>query len=123
MGMDQVLELPRKMKDAPLWFGEGGVVRVGASRVTLDLVVEEYESGSTPEDIVRAYDTLSLADVYAVIAYYLQNQDDVRAYLAQREAEGDRLRAKIEAERPPITRDELETRRRARERPNVAPSQ
>jgi uncharacterized protein (DUF433 family) len=121
--MDQVLELPRKMKDAPLRFGEGGVVRVGASRVTLDLVVQEYESGSTPEDIVRAYDTLSLADVYAVIAYYLQNQDDVRAYLAQREAEGDRLRAKIEAERPPITRDELETRRRARERPNVAPGQ
>ena len=39
----------------------------------------------TPEDMVRAYDTLLLADVHAVIAYYLRHRDAVRAYLKRRE--------------------------------------
>jgi len=46
---------------------EGGVIRVGKSRISLDLVVEQYENGMTPEDMVRAYDTLVLVEVYAVI--------------------------------------------------------
>jgi uncharacterized protein (DUF433 family) len=31
-----------------------------------------------PEDLVRAYDTLLLADVHAVIAYYLRLREEVR---------------------------------------------
>jgi uncharacterized protein (DUF433 family) len=41
---------------------EGGVIRVGESRISLDLVVEQYENGMTPEDVVRDYDSLRLAD-------------------------------------------------------------
>src|SRR5262245_63304649 len=82
----------------PLRMDEGGAVRVGKSRVSLDLVVEQFENGMTPEDLVRAYDTLVLADVYAVIAYYLRHHDEVRAYLKRREEEAKALRAKIEAE-------------------------
>src|SRR3954454_11316654 len=91
----------------PLRLDEGGAVRVGNSRVSLDLVVEQYENGMTPEDMVRAYDTLVLADVHAVIAYYLRHRDDVRSYLKQREEEAAVLRAKIETERPRVTREEL----------------
>jgi uncharacterized protein (DUF433 family) len=94
---------------------EGGVVRVGKSRISLDLVVEQYENGMTPEDLVRAYDTLALADVHAVIAYYLQHRDEVRAYLKRRAEEAEALRAKIEAERPRVTREELLACPRARE--------
>jgi uncharacterized protein (DUF433 family) len=100
----------------PLQVDEGGAVRVGKSRVSLDLVVEQYENGMTPEDMVRAYDTLVLADVHAVIAYYLRHRDEVRAYLKQREEEAEALRAKIEAERPRISREELLARRSAREK-------
>jgi hypothetical protein len=39
---------------APLRTDEGGAVRIGASRVTLDLIVEQYENGMSPEDMVRA---------------------------------------------------------------------
>src|SRR5438270_10250188 len=100
----------------PLRVDEGGAVRVGKSRVGLDLVVEQYENGMTPEDLVRAYDTLDLADVHAVIAYYLRHRDEVRAYRERRAEEADALRAKIEAERPRVTREELLARRSAREK-------
>jgi hypothetical protein len=55
----------------------------------------------TPEDMVRAYDALALADVHAAIAYYLRRRDEVRAYLKRRAAEAGDLRGKVEAERPP----------------------
>jgi uncharacterized protein (DUF433 family) len=102
---------------------EGGAVRVGNTRISLDLVVEQYENGMAPEDMVRAYDTLALADVYAVIAYYLQHRDDVQAYLRRREAEAGALRAKIEADRPRVSREELLARRRAREKANAPTGQ
>ena len=93
---------------------EGGAVRVGKSRISLDLVIEQYDNGMRPEDMVRAYDTLGLADVHAVIAFYLRHRDEVRAYLKRRAEEAQALRAKIEAERPRVAREELLARRRAR---------
>src|SRR5271165_882496 len=91
-----VNELPLHADTPPLRVDEGSVVRVGKSRISLDLVVEQYENGMTPEDMVRAYDALALADVHAVIAYYLRRRDDVRAYLKRRAEEAESLRAKID---------------------------
>ena len=108
--------LPLDAYRPPLRVDEGGAVRVGSSRISLDLVIEQYENGMTPENMVRAYDSLALADVYAVIAYYLRHRDEVRAYLKHREEEADVLKAKIEADRPPASREELLERRNAREK-------
>ncbi len=105
--------LPLHAEYPPLRVSEGGAVRVGKSRINLDLVVEQYENGMTPEDMVRAYDTLELADVHAAIGYYLRHRDEVRAYLKRREAEAEALRAKIEAERRRVSRRELLGRRTA----------
>ncbi len=77
----------------------------------------------TPEDMVRAYDTLGLADVHAVIAYHLRHRDEVRAYLKRREEEAEALRAKIEAERPRVSPEELLARRSAREKANAPTGQ
>jgi len=115
-------ELPLQTEPPPLRI-EGGAVRVGNTRITLDLVVEQYENGMTPEDMVRAYDTLALADVYAVIAYYLRHRDEVRAYLKRRDEEAAALRAKIEAEHPRVSRDELLARRTAEDQANAAAGQ
>jgi uncharacterized protein (DUF433 family) len=115
--------LPLHAKPPPLRVDEGGTVRVGKSRVSLDLVVEQYENGMTPEDLVRAYDTLELADVHAVVAYYLWHREDVRAYLKRRAEEAHALRAKIEAERPRVSREELLARRSAREKADAPTGQ
>src|SRR5438105_15454139 len=100
----------------PLQVDRGGAVRIGTSRISLDLVVEQYDNGMTPEDMVRAYDTLVLADVHAVIAYYLRHRDEVRMFLKRRAEEAEALRAKIEAEHPRVAREELLARRSAREK-------
>lgn len=112
-------ELPLHADPLPLRVEEGGVVRIGTSHISLDLVVDQYENGMTPEDMLRAYDTLVLADVYAVIAYYLRHKDEVRTYLKRRKEEADSLRAKIEAEHPRPSREDLIARRNAKEKANA----
>jgi len=104
-------ELSFPPEPPPLRADSGGVIRVGASRVALDLVVEQYENGMAPEDMVRAYDTLDLADAYAVLAYYLRHRAEVGAYLRRRRDEARTLRATIEAEHPRVDRSELLARR------------
>jgi uncharacterized protein (DUF433 family) len=115
--------LPLHAERPPLREDEGGAVRVGNSRISLDLIVRQYENGMTPEDMVRAYDTLVLADVHAAIAYHLRHREEVRAYLKRRAEEAESLRAKIEAERPPISREELLARRSAREKADAQDGQ
>src|SRR5580704_717437 len=112
--------LPLSAEQPPLRAEEGGVIRVGETRISLDLIVEQYENGMTPEDMVRAYDTLVLADVHAVIAYYLRHRDEVRAYLKRRTEEAEALRAKLEAERPRVSGEELLARRSAREKADAS---
>ena len=107
--------LPVDVDRPALRVDSGGGLRVGNSRISLDLVVGQYESGMTPEEMVRAYDTLSLPDVYAAIAYYLRHRDEVQAYLQRRQEEADVLKVKFEGEYPPVSRKELLARRSDRE--------
>jgi uncharacterized protein (DUF433 family) len=115
--------LPVYAVPSPLRVDERGTVRIGNSRISLDLIIEQYESGMTPEDMVRAYDSLVLSDVHAVIAYYLQNRDAVKAYLKRRQQEAQSLRQAIETEYPRIARDELLNRRHAAEKNNAPAGQ
>lgn len=115
--------LPLHADLPPLRVDEGDAVRVGKSRVSLDLVVEQYENGMTPEDMVRAYDALELADVYGVLGYYLRHREEVRSYLKRRAEEAEGLRVKIESERPRVSREELLARRSAREKADAPTGQ
>ena len=123
MSVEGLEHFPLESTDPPFRLDDGGVVRVGDSRISLDLIVEQYENGMTPEEMVRAYDTLLLADVYATIAYYLRHRDAVRAYLRRRAEEAEALRAKIEADRPHIAREELVIRGSASEKDHAATGQ
>jgi uncharacterized protein (DUF433 family) len=114
--------LPGSADSYALTVTPDGVARVGNSRVSLDLIVEHYENGMTPEEIVRGYDTLKLSDAYGAIAYYLRHTEAVRAYLSRRETEATALRQKIEADRGRISREEL-TARSAAEKQHAASGQ
>ncbi|HEV8638345.1 MAG TPA: DUF433 domain-containing protein [Chloroflexota bacterium] len=85
----------------PLRVDEHGVVRVGNTRVTLDSVIGRFLDGATPEQIVQSYTTLKLADVYAVIAYYLRNREEVDAYLQEEQRQAEAARAEYEKRFPP----------------------
>jgi hypothetical protein len=73
-----------------------GVLRVGKSRVLLELVLRAFNAGATPEAIVQSYDTLNLADVYAVISRYLAAPGPFDEYLRIREEVAAEARRKIE---------------------------
>ncbi len=77
---------------APLTTNPDGVVCVGGTRVTLDTVVAVFKQGSTAEEIVHRYPSLRLGDVYASIAFYLNHQEDVEAYLKQRQQQAQEIR-------------------------------
>jgi uncharacterized protein (DUF433 family) len=84
--------------EAPPLRADGtGAIRVGASRVLLELVVEAFQDGATAEEIVQRYPTTTLADVYGVIAYYLRHKDEVEAYLTERDRQAAEVRQRIEA--------------------------
>ena len=80
----------------PLREDPSGVLRVGNSRVLLELVLRTFKAGATPEAIVQSYDTLNLADVYAVVSRYLSAPDPFEEYLHTREEAGAETRRKIE---------------------------
>ncbi len=112
--------LPLDPAAPPLRIAEGGAVRIGKSRISLALIVEEYEGGMTPEDMVRAYDTLELADVYGAIAFYLRNREAVTEYMKRRDHKAKALRTEIESRQPRISREECHARRAAREKVDAA---
>ena len=85
----------------PLRTDAQGVMRVGGTRVTIDTVVTAFRLGATPEEIVHQYPSLPLADVYAVIAYYLRHRTEVDSYVRQRELQAEIIREQDEAELDP----------------------
>jgi uncharacterized protein (DUF433 family) len=98
----------------PLAVDADGVMRVGKTRVTLDTVIAAFREGATPETIAQQYPALALADVYAVISYYLNHRPEVHAYLQQREQAAIQIRQENEARFDPDgIRERLLARRQA----------
>lgn len=94
-----------------------GVLRVGASRVLLEIVLRAFKAGATPEAIVQSYDTLRLADVYAVVSRYLAAPEPFEEYLRTREDAAAETRHRIESAQGPQTnlRAILQARAKSRE--------
>ena len=95
------MALSLEASPVPLQLDADGVARVGATRVTLDTVVAAFNEGATPEEIALSYDTLHLADIYAVIGYYLRHRFAGDGYLHQREQKADEIRRQNESRSDP----------------------
>ena len=81
----------------PLRVTPEGDLRIGGTRVLLDLVVHAFDDGATPETVVQRFPALQLADVYSVMAYCLRYRAEVDDYLRRRELRAEEVRQKIEA--------------------------
>src|SRR5437588_7591334 len=80
----------------PLRVDDTGAIRVGQSRVTLDVLLQYWRQGMKPEDIAKGLDTLTLADVHGALAYYFRHETEIDNYLRRREEEAEKLRQEIE---------------------------
>ncbi len=117
------MALVLKSHPLPMKTDPDGVVRVSGTRVTLDTVVAEFKNGATPEQIAQDYPVVELADIYAVITYYLSHHDEVDRYLAAQHQEGEQIREEMEARFDPQgIRDRLLARRAKKDRPDASAS-
>ena len=61
-----------------------GVYYVPGTRISLDSVIYAFREGCSPETIREDFEGLTLAHVYGAIAFYLDHQTDIDAYLLHR---------------------------------------
>ena len=111
-----ILEQKPLTLSIPLREEPQGVLRVGKSRVLLELVIRAHQRGASPQEIVRMYDSLDMGDVYAVIAYYLAHPAEIDEYLRKCDEQAEAIRRQIESSQVPRPDLKQELLARARDR-------
>src|SRR5260370_12615972 len=79
---------------------ETGTIRVGKTRITLDVFLADHRRGMTPEQIVEQLDTLTLPDVYGALAYYYRHQTELDEYLKRRREQADPIQQETDTTHP-----------------------
>ena len=64
----------------------GGRLRLEGTRITVDRIATLYKQGLSAEDISQTYPHLSMGQIYAALAYYHENHDEIEAVLASERA-------------------------------------
>lgn len=97
------IELPLKLPD---FLQEiDGDIRVTGHRINLFQVLKEYNAGESAEGISIKLPTLKLSTIYKMIAFYLDHQPEIDAYLRKYRSD---LEAQEAAALPPaISKAEL----------------
>ena len=91
------MDIVLKAEAPPLRRDTSGGLRIGNSRVLLELVIHAFEEGATPETITQRYPAATFADIYSVLAYYLRHQEEINVYLVEREQKAEGVRDRIES--------------------------
>jgi uncharacterized protein (DUF433 family) len=89
---------PFDFTNSPLRQDAEGTIRVIGSRVTFDTLINIWKRGDTLEEIHEGFPTLSLDQIKAVIAWYLNHTAAADEYLEQEEAEAEALRKEIQSQ-------------------------
>lgn len=74
-----------------------GTIRIGETRISLETIIAAYLRGDRPEEINEGFPIVELADIYAIIAYYLKHREAVDAYLARQDHDARRILEEIAA--------------------------
>ena len=75
----------------------GGRPRIAGHRITVHNIAIDFNADMKPEDIVAQRPQLTLAQVYAALAYYYANKEAIDAEIASEIEEYDRLEAEYRA--------------------------
>lgn len=74
---------------------KGGNPRIAGTGVTVQRIVGWYKLGFDAEEIAHKISHLTVGQVYAALAYYHANTDEIEKLLADEEADHDRLCAEF----------------------------
>lgn len=61
--------------------GDPDRIILKGTRVPIEIILDEFHRGQTPEQIRQSFPTVTLEQVYATVTYYLHNQAEIDAYL------------------------------------------
>lgn len=79
----------------------GGKACIAGHRVrVLDIAVWHEKRGYSPDEIVDVFPGISLADVYASLAYYFENRDEIESEFRKEDAAAEWLKANIPSRIP-----------------------
>jgi uncharacterized protein (DUF433 family) len=82
----------------PLTQWDDGTIRVTGTRVTLDVIVNQFKLGATAEQIHDSFPAASLKDVYGAIYYYLEHTEAVEAYMCEQQKAAAETRQWVESQ-------------------------
>jgi uncharacterized protein (DUF433 family) len=71
----------------------GGRARISGTGVTVRRIVEWYKVGLSPEEIAHEIGHITLAQVFAALAYYHANREEIEADLANEKNVAERFEA------------------------------
>lgn len=75
-------------------------IRLKGTRIGIEIVIEDFLEGASPEEIAIRYPNLSLEQIYATITYYLANREKIDQYIVAGWQEIEKA-AQAQAENPP----------------------
>lgn len=85
----------------------GGKPRIAGHRIKVqDIVIWHERLGLSPDEIVSQYPTITLADVYAALAYYYDHLEEIR----QQIREGEAFVSELQAKTPSLIQQKLRNR-------------
>ena len=58
-------------------------IRIKGHRIAIQHVLNKYQQGMGPDELLHRFPTLSMEKIYATILYYLANKEEVEVYLAR----------------------------------------
>ena len=89
--------LTPRTQPAPFYVEENGAARVVGTRFPIEFIIENWLAGESPEVIAQSFVPLDLEKVYTVVAYYLSHREELDAYLAELDANWERLKEEMAA--------------------------
>jgi len=71
----------------------GGRARINGTRIAVRTIVGWYKQGITPKKLSEQYEHLTLAQIYAALAYYHANREEIETDIQTEEALYDQFSA------------------------------